>query len=89
MWAEGCPAGWAHEKDCLGCPLSPRQTSAALKGLHAGPTQFKPCSLAKPVQELIDLIFDSDMFKAQMSSFELDTEKMPLGKLSKAQIGRG
>lgn len=37
----------------------------------------------------MQLIFDHDMFKASMASFNLDTKKMPLGKLSKTQIARG
>ena len=35
------------------------------------------------------LIFDTDMFKAALKKFDLDTKKMPLGKLSKTQIARG
>ncbi|KAL1517903.1 hypothetical protein ABEB36_001606 [Hypothenemus hampei] len=38
------------------------------------------------VQDLIKLIFDVRQMKKLMLEFELDTEKMPLGKLSKAQI---
>lgn len=37
--------------------------------------------LAKPVQELIQLIFDVNEMKKVMLEFELDTEKMPLGKI--------
>lgn len=42
--------------------------------------------LQKPVQELIKLIFDVDMMKKVMLEFDLDTEKMPLGKISTKQI---
>lgn len=42
--------------------------------------------LPKSVQDLIRLIFDVNSMKKLMAEFELDTEKMPLGKLSKAQI---
>lgn len=42
--------------------------------------------LKKPVQDLIRLIFDVNTMKKLMMEFELDTEKMPLGKLSKKQI---
>jgi poly [ADP-ribose] polymerase len=48
-----------------------------------------PCSLDKPTQELIKLIFDNDMFKAALQKFDIDTKKMPLGKLSKTQIAKG
>ncbi|XP_043465217.1 poly [ADP-ribose] polymerase [Leptopilina heterotoma] len=43
-------------------------------------------NLKKPVQDLIKLIFDVKAMKQVMKEFEIDTEKMPLGKLSKKQI---
>ncbi|KAM9325285.1 protein mono-ADP-ribosyltransferase PARP3 [Gastrophryne carolinensis] len=51
--------------------------------------KVKPCSLDKPTQELMTLIFSSDMFKEAMQTMNLDIKKMPLGKLSKAQIAKG
>ncbi|KAK4317648.1 hypothetical protein Pmani_011270 [Petrolisthes manimaculis] len=42
--------------------------------------------LAKPVQELVCLIFDVDTMKRSLVEFEIDVKKMPLGKLSKKQI---
>uniref|UniRef100_A0AAY4BAQ7 Poly [ADP-ribose] polymerase n=1 Tax=Denticeps clupeoides TaxID=299321 RepID=A0AAY4BAQ7_9TELE len=42
--------------------------------------------LAKPVQELIRMIFDVESMKKAMVEFEIDLQKMPLGKLSKRQI---
>ncbi|XP_071499101.1 protein mono-ADP-ribosyltransferase PARP3-like [Diadema antillarum] len=48
-----------------------------------------PSQLEKPTQELVKLIFNEDMFKEQMTKFEIDVKKMPLGKLSKAQIAKG
>lgn len=43
-------------------------------------------NLAAPVQDLIKLIFDVNMMKQMMLEFDLDMEKMPLGKLSSKQI---
>lgn len=43
-------------------------------------------NLALPVQNLMKLIFDVKQMNKLMLEFELDTEKMPLGKLSKKQI---
>lgn len=43
-------------------------------------------NLAKPVQELIRMIFDVESMKKAMVEFEIDLQKMPLGKLSKRQI---
>ncbi|XP_076248590.1 poly-(ADP-ribose) polymerase [Calliopsis andreniformis] len=43
-------------------------------------------NLEKPVQDLMKLIFDEISMKKVMAEFEIDTDKMPLGKLSKKQI---
>ncbi|KAE8611964.1 hypothetical protein XENTR_v10012650 [Xenopus tropicalis] len=51
--------------------------------------KVRPCSLDKPTQDLISLIFSTDMFKEAMQTMNLDIKKMPLGKLSKAQIAKG
>lgn len=45
-----------------------------------------PSKLKKPVQDLIKLIFDVSAMKQVMKEFEIDTDKMPLGKLSRKQI---
>ena len=46
-------------------------------------------SLEKPVQMLVQMIFDNDMFKSQMTKMNLNLNRMPLGKLSKPQIAKG
>lgn len=38
-------------------------------------------TLSTPVQDLIKLLFDVNMMKQMMLEFDLDMEKMPLGKL--------
>ena len=43
-------------------------------------------NLEKPVQDLIRLIFDEGHMKKVMAEFEIDVDKMPLGKLTKKQI---
>lgn len=48
-----------------------------------------PCTLDKPTQDLIKLIFNNDMFNEAMRNLEIDVKKMPLGKISKAQIAKG
>lgn len=42
--------------------------------------------LSEPVQSIIKLMFDVDTMKRTMMEFDLDMEKMPLGKLSQAQL---
>lgn len=51
--------------------------------------QAPQCTLEKPVEDLINLIFDTKLFQATMSSFNYNANKLPLGKLSKATILRG
>uniref|UniRef100_A0A1B6HKG9 Poly [ADP-ribose] polymerase n=2 Tax=Homalodisca liturata TaxID=320908 RepID=A0A1B6HKG9_9HEMI len=42
--------------------------------------------LPKPVHDLVAMLFNVDTMKKVMLEFELDLEKMPLGKISKKQI---
>lgn len=42
--------------------------------------------LKQPVQDLMRLIFDVNSMKKAMLEYEIDMDKMPLGKLSKKQI---
>uniref|UniRef100_A0A671XE97 Poly [ADP-ribose] polymerase n=1 Tax=Sparus aurata TaxID=8175 RepID=A0A671XE97_SPAAU len=60
------------------------QDEEAVKRLTA--TAGTKSKLAKPVQELIKTIFDVESMKKAMVEFEIDLQKMPLGKLSKRQI---
>ncbi|XP_048755793.1 protein mono-ADP-ribosyltransferase PARP3-like isoform X2 [Ostrea edulis] len=53
----------------------------------SGPTE--KCTLDAPTQDLLKLIFNHDMFKDAMKSFDIDVKKMPLGKLSKTQLAKG
>ncbi|KAI1661021.1 PARP-domain-containing protein [Daldinia decipiens] len=45
--------------------------------------------LSKPVQELMQLIFNQQYFAATMRYLNYDAAKLPLGKLSKTTISRG
>lgn len=45
-----------------------------------------PSKLPTAVQDLVKMIFDIDTMKKTMMEFELDLEKMPLGRLSKKQL---
>lgn len=42
--------------------------------------------LPKATQDLVNLLFDIEAMKQTMMEFELDLEKMPLGRLSKKQL---
>ena len=45
--------------------------------------------LAEPVQRLLKLIFNQELFDQTFSQFSYDAKKMPLGKLSKSSLMRG
>jgi hypothetical protein len=49
----------------------------------------KALQLDETTSKLVKLLFDHDMFKEAMSNLQIDVEKMPLGKISKAQIAKG
>ncbi|XP_066554199.1 protein mono-ADP-ribosyltransferase PARP3 [Amia ocellicauda] len=57
--------------------------------VDSAPKRVLPCTLNNHTKELIELIFSNDMFKEAMEGMNLDIKKMPLGKLSKAQIAKG
>ena len=46
-------------------------------------------TLAQPVQDLMELIFNQQYFAATMTDLNYDVEKLPLGKLSNFTITRG
>ncbi len=68
-----------------------------LKGIDASAAKLQkkadkkvaPSKLAPEVQKFMDLIFDHDMFKGAMASFDIDVKKMPLGQLSQKQVEKG
>ncbi|HEY5924633.1 MAG TPA: WGR domain-containing protein, partial [Kofleriaceae bacterium] len=61
----------------------------AAKVQKATQKKFAPCKLDAPVEKFMNLIFDEDMFKGAMASFDIDVKKMPLGQLSKTQVEKG
>ena len=50
---------------------------------------YAASKLDTPTQSLIRLIFDTDMFKDALKTYDIDVKKMPLGKLSRSQIAKG
>lgn len=51
---------------------------AALEEVDAPKAVVKPCSLNKPTQDLVKLIFNNDMFKEAMQSMEIGELRMGL-----------
>src|SRR5205823_577707 len=48
-----------------------------------------PSKLHPSTERLMSLIFDHDMFRGAMASFDIDVKKMPLGQLTKGQVQKG
>lgn len=46
---------------------------AALEDVDAPKATVKPCSLDKPTQDLVKLIFNNDMFKEAMQRMDIGT----------------
>jgi len=51
--------------------------------------KFSKSKLHPRIADFMKLIFDHDMFKGAMASFDIDVKKMPLGQLSKSQVQKG
>jgi poly [ADP-ribose] polymerase 2/3/4 len=56
---------------------------------RGAPKVAKGLQLKSPLLEFVKLIFDNDMFKEQLARANIDTDRMPLGKLSKTNIKKG
>lgn len=81
---------WSKRKDFTKVPgkfypleMDYGQDNDQIKKLELAHSKSK---LAKPIQELITMIFDIESMKKAMVEFEIDMTKMPLGKISKKQI---
>eukprot|EP01083_Nonionella_stella_P105801 304568_1 len=79
-------AGDHEEAELMG-----NDVQSALKALDDDEVERKmePCKLDRATSSLVELLFNLDMFKSVMQSFDLDIKKMPLGAISKAQILKG
>lgn len=69
---------------------SSASTAPAVVAVPGGkPVIVKASKLKPKLQSVLSLIFDRDMFKAKMKEQNIDANRMPLGKLTKAQVERG
>ena len=78
---------WADRKHFVKRPNKyyPVELDYELQRIYDRIPKMKPgdnSSLAQPIQELICMIFDKQTMEDTLIEFELDLEKMPLGKLS-------
>ena len=51
--------------------------------------EYAKSKLHKSIGSLMELIFDHQMFRGAMASFDIDVKKMPLGQITKAQVLKG
>eukprot|EP00581_Thalassiosira_minuscula_P008897 CAMPEP_0183707052 /NCGR_PEP_ID=MMETSP0737-20130205/3729_1 /TAXON_ID=385413 /ORGANISM="Thalassiosira miniscula, Strain CCMP1093" /LENGTH=859 /DNA_ID=CAMNT_0025934623 /DNA_START=219 /DNA_END=2799 /DNA_ORIENTATION=+ len=68
------------------------QDDEAASAMAAASASNKPIAkseLDPDTKDLVDLIFDEDMFKSAMTDLNLDPKKLPLGALSQTQIAKG
>ncbi|XP_057363781.1 poly [ADP-ribose] polymerase 1 isoform X3 [Manis pentadactyla] len=73
-----------HPKKFYPLEIDYGQDEEAVKKLTVTPGAKS--ELPGPVQDLIKMIFDVESMKKAMVEYEIDLQKMPLGKLSKRQI---
>lgn len=56
---------------------------------EARPVKTPESNLTKPVQKLMELIFNQEYFAASLNEMSYDAQKLPLGKLSKRTLMMG
>ena len=66
-----------------------QDTQGSSKARKTPSGSLPQCKLDTKTQELMELIFDDDMFTDAMAAFDIDVQKMPLGQLSQAQVQKG
>lgn len=57
--------------------------------LQPKPRGTAPSKLHPSLERFVSLIFDHEMFKGAMASFDIDVKKMPLGQITKSQVQKG
>lgn len=51
--------------------------------------EYLPCTLDGPTQELVDMLFEKELYSEAMEAFDVDIRRLPLGNLTAAQVQRG
>lgn len=63
---------------------SPKRPSAKKENV-----EYLPSKLDLDTKDLVDMLFEKDMYEQTMAAYDFDTRRMPLGQLSEAQVLRG
>lgn len=66
----------------------PEEKSAAPRAPKKQP-KVKACTLTPQLQSLLGLCLNEDTITEQLQKMDIDTKKMPLGRISKAQLDKG
>lgn len=67
----------------------PRGSTASIGSQISNSAPIPDSKLPKPVQSLMELIFNQNYFAATMKEMDYDANKLPLGKLSKRTLTMG
>ena len=59
-----------------------------LKNIPKGPSTIPDSKLSEPVQKLIRMLSDVNMMQNALVSLDIDTKKMPLGKIKQSQLDK-
>jgi len=79
------------EQDSTAAATQVKMSAAAVKAQAAAAAKAAkiPSKLDKATQDLVSWILDADMFKSAMQTFKIDTNKCPLGAITKNQVAKG
>lgn len=70
-------------------PPTASSSGASKNGATVSPVKRADSALPKPVQRLMELIFNKQYFADTLKELDYDANKLPLGKLSKRTLERG
>jgi len=79
----------ADEDECAEpLPEAPVASSSAPRAKKAA-AKVRACTLPKEVQGLLGLCFNEDTITESLKTLDIDTNKMPVGRISKTQLEKG
>ncbi|CAD2215668.1 hypothetical protein AGDE_13034 [Angomonas deanei] len=78
-----------EEAQRLAAAIANKEAAETPKEAENTKVVILPSELSSQVQHLMSLIMNKDTFKNQMKAQNIDADRMPLGKLTKAQVHKG
>lgn len=71
-----------HDADTKDC-------EQALSTIVKQEKEYLPPTLNNETQELVEMLFEREMYSEAMKQFDIDVNRMPLGQLKESQVQRG